>query len=96
MPRQLIVLNRRHHVPEGTFDAQARFGRHSPEIGIVAQRVDVGGFAHAALLQGAAKGPLQSAAGDRATIGLHAVFESVPGHRWEQPSGRAVQGPKFP
>src|SRR5204862_8312174 len=62
----------------------------------VAQRMDVGGFAHAALLQGAAKGPLQSAAGDRAAIGLHAVFESVPGDCGKQPEWGTMGWPKFP
>src|SRR5207249_4020839 len=54
----------------------------------VTQRMYVGGLAHTALLEGATEGALQSAAGDRSDVVLHAVAHSVTGDRGEQPSGR--------
>ncbi len=60
----------------------------------VAQTVHVGGFAHAALQQSAAEGPLQSAASDRPGVVWHAVAQSVAGDRGEQPTGRVMGEPE--
>ena len=61
----------------------------------MAQTVDVGGFAHTALLDSTTQGPLQSAGRDRAAVMLDAVRKSLAGHRREQPVRGAVGAPEF-
>jgi len=61
----------------------------------MSEGVDVGGFAHAALVHGQTEGPLQGAARDGAAVVLHAVGETVAGHGREEPEGRTVRGPEL-
>ena len=65
MPSEQMALHRQNTVPERRFDTQARSGRHSPEIGIVTQRMRVGVLFDAAGAQGQAESPLQGGAAHR-------------------------------
>ena len=65
MPSEQMALHRQNTVPERRFDTQARSGRHSPEIGIVTQRMRVGVLFDAAGAQGQAECPLQGGAAHR-------------------------------
>src|SRR5712692_9473829 len=86
---------RRGMAENGLDDPQVDLGLQQMSGETVTQRMNMRGFGHAALLEGPTKGPLQSGAGDRAALLLHAVFETLTGDRREQPEWRTMPGPEL-